>query len=594
MNADLITKEFRLKPEDMNLPLSCYYINSSHNTYLNGHQILLARQFSVNQKCESSLEMYRSVLLAGCRSIELDLWDGDEGFPVITHGPHSLQKINTLTLKSVCYVIRDYAFKTSDYPLILSLENHLSAQQQQVFVETITDIFGDTLVRTPLADFPLEEGTRLPSVARLKRKILLKGSVGDEINMVIKQSTTWNHKLIESVEKLKIDHKNLLEDSFKNLDRKLELKINTKKRVLGFGGESSFKKQYLALKRLSSNNQLIPNFLKMINYCQNSKRMELQMPDFLMHSGSEQKIDKAISKNSSQVIQFCQRHLLRVFPEVNRICSSNFIPCFFWAAGCQMVALNFQTNGLAMQMNNTLFEENGRCGYLLKPKILREKEFNASIYATNLLIANCVSIEVISINCISPFLSQKKVNGESIAHSINVVVDLYDLPQDSQRDKHKTTGIIVKNELCTVLLEDSRQKFVFDKIIKPEIALLHIKIMNKNNGELFQRFIPVHKIQPGFRHIILRNNANKSVGPANVFVKIDVNLHVPITEKRSDAYTNPLKFLEQLKLEEEHQQLILSQENNETLENEIFDQWNQKKQSFNTVGESIDEESDDA
>jgi len=38
-----------------------------------------------------------------------------------------------------------------------------------------------------------------------------------------------------------------------------------------------------------------------------------------------------------------------------------------WAAGNHLVALNYQTPGLPMQLNDSLFRLNGSCGYVLKP-----------------------------------------------------------------------------------------------------------------------------------------------------------------------------------------------------------------------------------
>ena len=49
---------------------------------------------------------------------------------------------------------------------------------------------------------------------------------------------------------------------------------------------------------------------------------------------------------------------------LKRIKSNNYIPQLFWNVGCQMVALNFQTNDLPMQLNNAKFEYNNRNGYL--------------------------------------------------------------------------------------------------------------------------------------------------------------------------------------------------------------------------------------
>lgn len=154
---DVFSPHFTEEYQDMTRPLSDYFIASSHNTYLEGDQLT----------SKSSVNRYIDDLSIGCRCVELDCWDGPKGEPIVYHGHTLTSKIN---FRDIVTAIKMYGFNESPYPVILSIENHLSPPQQKKLAKICKDILGDKLA------LPLQNvGPTLPSPMDLKFKVLLKG-----------------------------------------------------------------------------------------------------------------------------------------------------------------------------------------------------------------------------------------------------------------------------------------------------------------------------------------------------------------------------------------------------------------------------------
>ncbi len=72
----ILKRDIKHVEDDLSKPLTAYFINSSHNTYLIADQIV----------GDSSVEGYIHALRKGCRCLEIDCWDGPNQSPIVYHG----------------------------------------------------------------------------------------------------------------------------------------------------------------------------------------------------------------------------------------------------------------------------------------------------------------------------------------------------------------------------------------------------------------------------------------------------------------------------------------------------------------------------
>ncbi|XP_055011004.1 1-phosphatidylinositol 4,5-bisphosphate phosphodiesterase beta-2 [Boleophthalmus pectinirostris] len=512
--TSVVVQDRLAKSHDMTQPLPHYFIKSSHNTYLT------AGQFSG----PSSPEMYRQCLLSGCRCLELDCWKGkppDEE-PIITHG---FTMTTEILFKDVIEAINESAFKTSQYPVILSFENHVdSVKQQEKMANYCKTIFGDALLTEPLDKYPLKPGLQIPSPSELMGKILIKNKKGshDKPKEQAKKPAADPTAVTPDPANPPTASENPEEDPEEQEETEEQDEEKMKTSDEGTAGQ-----EVTAYEAMSSIvNYIQPNKFVSFEHAKKKNR------SYVISSFVETKGEAMIAKSAVEWVEYNKRQMSRIYPKGTRMDSSNYNPQPFWTAGCQMVALNYQTMDFPMQLNMALFEYNGRTGYLLKHDVMRrsDKKFDPFCDRIDTVVASTLTIKIYS----GQFLSDKNVK-------TGVEVEVIGLPNDPKK-KYRTKWTTTPNAINPVWNEEP---FVFEKILLPELASLRIVVHEENGKFLGHRIIPLDAIQSGFHHICLRSESNMPLTLPALFVYIEVKDYIPAAfADFTDALFNPTKGTE--------------------------------------------------
>ncbi|KAK4784972.1 hypothetical protein SAY86_001661 [Trapa natans] len=449
---------------DMNAPLSHYFIFTGHNSYLTGNQL----------SSDSSDAPIIRALQRGVRVIELDMWPNSAKDDILVL--HGRTLTSPVTLIKCLKSIKLYAFVKSPYPVIITLEDHLTPELQAKVAEMVTETFGDLLY------YPNGEGlVEFPSPESLKHRIIIstkppkkyletKGSKDKEIIAVLEKGSS-------------------VDDKERLLDTELDEKSDE--------GQDSDEAR--------SSDQKRPEYKRLITIHAGKPKGSLTdalkvAEDMVKRlSLSEYELEKVAASNGTDVVRFTQKNILRIYPKGTRVTSSNYKPNIGWMHGAQMVAFNMQGYGKPLWMMQGMFRANGGCGYVKKPDFLMQEGPNKEVFDPKRTKEVKMNLKV------KVFLGDGWSLDFSRTHfdifsPPDFYTKLYIIGVPADAAKRKTR--VIEDDCFPVWNEE----YIFT-ITEPELALLRIEVREYDlyDTDDFggQTCLPISELRPGIRAVPL-------------------------------------------------------------------------------------------